>query len=604
DWLPNFDATLEEPKLLPARLPNILLNGGSGIAVGMATDIPSHNLIEVVNGCIRLLDEPNTTLAELCELVIGPDFPSAAEIITPRAEISHIYQQGQGAIRARAVYTEEKNQIVITDLPYQVSGAKIIEQIAEQIRDKKLPLVEDLRDESDHENPTRLVIVPRSNRVDNDTLMTHLFATTDLERSYRINLNMIGLDGRPRVKNLLVILQEWLEYRQATVRKRLEFHLNKILHRLHLLEGFLIVYLHIDAVIKMIRQYDDPKIQLIKRFKLSATQADAILEIRLRQLAKLEEIKLQTEQENLIAERDKIQKILSSKAQLKRLIRSELQEDAKLYGDKRKSPLVERNAAQAMQKTEIIPSEPMTVILSTRGWIRAAKGHDFDVSGLNFKAGDSLKATLLGRSNQSLALIDSTGRSYSTSIHTLPSARSSGEPLTSRFNPPTGANFEGMITGNPEQSVLVSADAGYGFITQLSELYSKNRNGKALLKLSPHAQVLPLLSVDQIDSNYIALATNTGYLLIISAQELPILARGKGNKMMQISPKKLEQREEFINKIAILPSKNSKLRLVSGKKQFILKGSDLANYIGKRGQRGHKLPRGLQKLDTLTIDLT
>jgi topoisomerase-4 subunit A len=604
DWLPNFDATLEEPKLLPARLPNILLNGGSGIAVGMATDIPSHNLIEVVNGCIRLLDEPNTTLAELCELVIGPDFPSAAEIITPRAEISHIYQQGQGAIRARAVYTEEKNQIVITDLPYQVSGAKIIEQIAEQIRDKKLPLVEDLRDESDHENPTRLVIVPRSNRVDNDTLMTHLFATTDLERSYRINLNMIGLDGRPRVKNLLVILQEWLEYRQATVRKRLEFHLNKILHRLHLLEGFLIVYLHIDAVIKMIRQYDDPKIQLIKRFKLSATQADAILEIRLRQLAKLEEIKLQTEQENLIAERDKIQKILSSKAQLKRLIRSELQEDAKLYGDKRKSPLVERNAAQAMQKTEIIPSEPMTVILSTRGWIRAAKGHDFDVSGLNFKAGDSLKATLLGRSNQSLALIDSTGRSYSTSIHTLPSARSSGEPLTSRFNPPTGANFEGMITGDPEQSVLVSADAGYGFITQLSELYSKNRNGKALLKLSPHAQVLPLLSVDQIDSNYIALATNTGYLLIISAQELPILARGKGNKMMQISPKKLEQREEFINKIAILPSKNSKLRLVSGKKQFILKGSDLANYIGKRGQRGHKLPRGLQKLDTLTIDLT
>jgi topoisomerase-4 subunit A len=604
DWLPNFDATLEEPKLLPARLPNILLNGGSGIAVGMATDIPSHNLIEVVNGCIRLLDEPNTTLAELCELVIGPDFPSAAEIITPRAEISHIYQQGQGAIRARAVYTEEKNQIVITDLPYQVSGAKIIEQIAEQIRDKKLPLVEDLRDESDHENPTRLVIVPRSNRVDNDTLMTHLFATTDLERSYRINLNMIGLDGRPRVKNLLVILQEWLEYRQATVRKRLEFHLNKILHRLHLLEGFLIVYLHIDAVIKMIRQYDDPKIQLIKRFKLSATQADAILEIRLRQLVKLEEIKLQTEQENLIAERDKIQKILSSKAQLKRLIRSELQEDAKLYGDKRKSPLVERNAAQAMQKTEIIPSEPMTVILSTRGWIRAAKGHDFDVSGLNFKAGDSLKATLLGRSNQSLALIDSTGRSYSTSIHTLPSARSSGEPLTSRFNPPTGANFEGMITGNPEQSVLVSADAGYGFITQLSELYSKNRNGKALLKLSPHAQVLPLLSVDQIDSNYIALATNTGYLLIISAQELPILARGKGNKMMQISPKKLEQREEFINKIVILPSKNSKLRLVSGKKQFILKGSDLANYIGKRGQRGHKLPRGLQKLDTLTIDLT
>lgn len=604
DWVPNFDATLEEPKLLPARLPNILLNGGSGIAVGMATDIPAHNLSEVVSACIRLLDEPDTTLAELCELVIGPDFPSAAEIITSRAEICNIYQQGQGVIRARAVYTEEKNQIVITDLPYQVSGAKIIEQIAEQIRDKKLPLIEDLRDESDHENPTRLVIVPRSNRVDTDALMTHLFATTDLERSYRINLNMIGLDGRPKVKNLLVILQEWLEYRQATVRKRLEFHLNKILHRLHLLEGFLIVYLHIDEVIKIIRQYDNPKNRLMHRFKLSETQADAILEIRLRQLAKLEEIKLQTEQGNLIAERDKIQKILSSKAQLKRLIRTELQEDAKLYGDPRKSPLVERSAAQALQKTEIIPSEPMTVILSTRGWIRAAKGHDFDVSGLAFKAGDSLKTTLLGRSNQLIAFIDSTGRSYSTSIHTLPSARSSGEPLTSRFNPPSGANFEGMITGDPEQSVLVSADAGYGFITQLSELYSKNRNGKALLKLSPHAHVLPLLMVSHIDSSYIALVTNTGYLLIISAQELPILARGKGNKMIQIPPKKLELREEFISKIVILPTKNSKLMLISGKKQFILKGSDLANYIGKRGQRGHKLPRGLQKLDALTVDLT
>lgn len=604
DWVPNFDATLEEPKLLPARLPNILLNGGSGIAVGMATDIPAHNLSEVVSACIRLLDEPDTTLAELCELVIGPDFPSAAEIITSRAEICNIYQQGQGVIRARAVYTEEKNQIVITDLPYQVSGAKIIEQIAEQIRDKKLPLIEDLRDESDHENPTRLVIVPRSNRVDTDALMTHLFATTDLERSYRINLNMIGLDGRPKVKNLLVILQEWLEYRQATVRKRLEFHLNKILHRLHLLEGFLIVYLHIDEVIKIIRQYDNPKNRLMHRFKLSETQADAILEIRLRQLAKLEEIKLQTEQGNLIAERDKIQKILSSKAQLKRLIRTELQEDAKLYGDPRKSPLVERRAAQALQKTEIIPSEPMTVILSTRGWIRAAKGHDFDVSGLAFKAGDSLKTTLLGRSNQLIAFIDSTGRSYSTSIHTLPSARSSGEPLTSRFNPPSGANFEGMITGDPEQSVLVSADAGYGFITQLSELYSKNRNGKALLKLSPHAHVLPLLRVSHIDSSYIALVTNTGYLLIISAQELPILARGKGNKMIQIPPKKLELREEFISKIVILPTKNSKLTLISGKKQFILKGSDLANYIGKRGQRGHKLPRGLQKLDALTVDLT
>jgi topoisomerase-4 subunit A len=599
DWLPNFDATLQEPKLLPARLPNILLNGASGIAVGMATDIPSHNLSEVVSACIRLLDEPNTTLAELCELIIGPDFPSSAEIITPRNEICNIYQQGQGVIRARGVYIEEKNQIIITDLPYQVSGAKIIEQIAEQIRDKKLPLVEDLRDESDHENPTRLVIVPRSNRVDSEALMAHLFATTDLERSYRINLNMIGLDGRPKVKNLLTILQEWLEYRQAVVRRRLDFHLNKILNRLHLLEGFLIVFLHIDEVIQIIRQYDDPKIRLIKRFKLSDIQADAILEIRLRQLAKLEEIKLHTEQENLMLERDKIQKILASKTQLKRLIRSELQEDAKLYGDLRKSPLVERSAAQALQTTEIIPAEPMTVILSTRGWIRAAKGHDFDVSGLNFKAGDSLKATVHGRSNQLVAFIDSTGRSYSTSIHTLPSARSSGEPLTSRFNPPAGANFEGMITGDPEQSVLVTSDAGYGFITQLSELYSKNRNGKALLKLSPEAHVLSPLVIGDIATNYIAVVTNTGYLLIIAASELPILARGKGNKIIQIPSSKAEKREEYISKLAVLPLKNSPLTLTSGKRQFILKATDLMHYLGKRGQRGHKLPRGLQKLDDM-----
>jgi topoisomerase-4 subunit A len=603
NWLPNFDATLQEPELLPARLPNILLNGASGIAVGMATDIPSHNLSEVVNACIHLLDEPQTTLAKLCEYIIGPDFPSAAEIITSKAEICHIYQQGQGVIRARAVYTEEKNQIVITDLPYQVSGTKIIEQIAEQIREKKLPLVEDLRDESDHENPTRLIIVPRSNRVDNEVLMAHLFATTDLERSYRINLNMIGLDGKPKVKNLLTILQEWLEYRLATVRKRLEFHLNKILARLHLLEGFLIIYRHIDEVIRIIRQHDDPKIQLIKRYKLSAIQADAILEIRLRQLAKLEEIKLQSEQENLIAERDKIQKILASKTQLKRLIRSELQADVKLHGDPRKSPLVERSAALALQQTEIIPAEPMTVILSTRGWIRAAKGHDFDVGGLNFKAGDSLKATLLGRSNQLVAFIDSTGRSYSLSIHTLPSARSSGEPLTSRFNPPAEANFEAMISGDPEQSVLLASDAGYGFITHLAELYSKNRNGKTLLKLSPHCQVLPPLIINNIETSYIAIITNTGYLLIIATKELPILARGKGNKMIQIPPKKSASREEFISKLALLPSKSSQLMLISGKKQFILKGNDLMHYIGKRGQRGHKLPRGLQKLDRVAVHL-
>jgi topoisomerase IV subunit A len=601
DWIANFDATLEEPQLLPARLPNILLNGASGIAVGMATDIPPHNLKEVISACIRLLDDPKATLSDLFDHIHGPDFPTSAEIITPATEIKKIYREGKGSIQARAIYKEEKGQLIITALPYQVSGAKIIEQIAEQIREKKLPLIEDLRDESDHLNPTRLVIVPRSNRVDNKALMDHLFATTDLERSYRINLNMIGLDGRPQVKNLLTILQEWLEYRQQTVRKRLEFRLNKILQRLHLLEGFLIVYLHIDEVIQIIRQHEDPKSQLRKRFKLSNEQAEAILEIRLRQLAKLEEIKLRSEQASLTTERDELEKILASKTQLKLLIRKELQEDAKTYGDKRHSPLVIRSSAQAFQKTEIIPSEPMTVILSTRGWVRAAKGHDFDVSGLNFKAGDSLKIAVPGRTNQLVAFIDSTGRSYSTPIHTLPSARSSGEPLTSRFNPLPGASFETLITGNPEQSILIASDAGYGFITQLSELYSKNRNGKTLLNLPLQSHVLQAQVIDNLETSQIAVATNIGYLLIIAASELPILPRGKGKKIIQIATKKVQKREEYVVSIAVLASKNATLTIISGKRQVTLKASDLVHYQGKRGQRGHKLPRGLQKLDRLTV---
>lgn len=599
DWIPNFDATLEEPQLLPAHLPNILLNGATGIAVGMATDIPPHNLKEVVSACIRLLDDPKTTLNDLFDHIQGPDFPTMAEIITPPTEIRKIYQEGKGSIQARAIYEEEKGKIVITALPYQVSGAKIIEQIAEQIREKKLPLVDDLRDESDQKNPTRLIIVPRSNRVDPKTLMDHLFATTDLERSYRINLNMIGLDGRPHVKNLLTILQEWLEYRQVTVRKRLAFRLEKILNRLHLLEGFLIVYLHIDEVIKIIRQYDDPKAHLIKRFKLSDEQANAILEIRLRQLAKLEEIKLRTEQKTLVTERAELEKILASKTQLKRLIRKELQEDAKIYGDERRSPLVTRSTAQALKETEIISADPMTVILSTRGWIRAAKGHDFDVSGLNFKAGDSFKIAIPGRSNQLVAFIDSTGRSYSTPTHTLPSARSAGEPLTSRFNPPAGASFEAIVTGNPEQSILVASDAGYGFITQLAALYSKNRNGKTLLKLPAQSQVLQPQLINDLEANYIAAATNTGYLLIIPAKELPILPRGKGNKIIQIPGEKVEKHEEYVISIVVLPTKASPLSVITGKRQVTLKASDLAHYRGKRGQRGHKLPRGLQKLDRL-----
>ncbi|MDQ8039432.1 MAG: DNA topoisomerase IV subunit A [Rickettsiella sp.] len=601
DWILNFDASLEEPKLLPARLPNILLNGATGIAVGMATDIPPHNIKEVVNACICLLDNPRATLTEICKYIKAPDFPTAAEIITPVTEIRKIYQEGKGSIQTRAVYKQEKGQVVITALPYQVSGAKIIEQIAEQIRGKKLPLIEDLRDESDQENPTRIVIVPRSNRVDIETLMDHLFATTDLERSYRVNLNMIGLDGRPFVKDLITILQEWLDYRQATVCRRISFRLDKISNRLAILEGFLIVYLHIDKVIKIIREHDDPKAQLVKQFKLSDEQANAILEIRLRQLAKLEEIKIRSEQKNLMSERDELQKILASKTKLKHLIRNELQSDSDLYGDKRLSPLVTRTPAQAFKETEIISADPMTIILSTRGWVRAAKGHDFDVSGLNYKAGDSFKIALLGRSNQLISFIDSTGRSYSTPIHTLPSARGAGEPLTSRFNPPPVANFVASITGDPEQSILVASDAGYGFITQLAELYSKSRNGKALLKLPMHSQVLQPQLLNDLETNYIAVATNTGYLLIIAAKELPILPKGKGNKIIQIPSEKVEKREEYVIGIAVLPTKNSVLLIISGKRQVTLKASDLAHYLGKRGQRGHKLPRGLQKIDHLAV---
>lgn len=602
EWAPNFDATLEEPRLLPARLPNILLNGASGIAVGMATDIPPHNLREVVSACIHLLDHPKASLSDLCQFIQGPDFPTAAEIITPRADIQSMYQAGKGSIQVRAVYHQEKRQIIITALPYQVSGAKIIEQIAEQIREKKLPLIEDLRDESDHEQPTRLVIVPRSSQVDIPALMDHLFATTDLERSYRVNLNMIGLDGRPQVKNLATILQEWLTYREETVRKRLSFRLEKILARLHLLEGFLIVYLHIDEVIALIREADAPKDELIRRYQLSLTQAEAILEIRLRQLAKLEEIKIRTEQTQLSKERDQLQKILGSKSQLKQLLRTELKKDAEQFGNERQSPLVVRHAAQAFQKVEMIPAEAMTLILSTRGWIRAAKGHDFDVSGLNFKTGDSLKSIAKGDSRQLVAFIDSTGRSYSTPIHTLPSARGSGEPLTSRFNPSVGAQFITMVAGEPEQLVLVASDAGYGFITELNALYSKNRSGKTLLKCPESSQVLPVRTITDLENNQIAVVTNTGYLLIIAAKELPKLPRGKGNKIIQIPSKQLAAREEYVVDLVILANKNSTLELRAGKRHVILKAADLKNYQGKRGQRGHKLPRGLQRIDQLAVD--
>lgn len=596
DWVPNFDGTLDEPALLPSRVPNLLLNGASGIAVGMATDIPPHNLSEVINACIALLENPKLTLEEICTYIKGPDYPTNAEIITPKNEIIEMYRQGYGSIRMRATYIQEDDDIIITALPHQVSGSTIMEQIAAQMRDKKLPLVADLRDESDHENPTRLVIVPRSNRVDIESLMAHLFATTDLERTYRVNLNMVGINNRPQVKSLLTILQEWLQFRTSTVKLRLEHRLAKVLARLHILDGFLITYLNIDEVIEIIRTKENPKAELMKRFKLSEIQAEAILEIRLRQLAKLEEIKIREEQKQLAEERDDIEKTLGSPKKLNTLIRTELTNDAKKFGDKRRSAIVSRSAAQAFQETDVVPAEPTTIVLSQMGWIRGAKGHDIDGASLSYKAGDAFKMAAQGRSNQQAIFVDSTGRSYSCIAHSLPSARGQGEPLTGRFNPPSGATFPGVLTGDPQELVLLASDAGYGFITKLEELISKNRAGKAVLKLPENSQVLTPRKIQDMKTDLIAAVTNTGRLLLFPVSELPQLAKGKGNKILHIPSAKAIKREEFLVDIAVV-KKDEPLILIAGKKSLSLKGADLKNYLSERGKRGNMLPRGFQKID-------
>lgn len=601
DWVPNFDGTVDEPALLPARVPNILLNGSTGIAVGMATDIPPHNLREVASACIRLLDDPAAGIEQLCEHVQGPDFPTAAEIITPRREMMEIYRQGTGSIRMRAVYQVEEGDIVITALPYQVSGAKVLEQIAAQMQAKKLPMVEDLRDESDHENPTRLVIVPRSNRVDIEAVMAHLFATTDLERSYRVNLNMIGTDGRPQVKGLQQILWEWLEYRTATVRRRLQFRLDKVLARLHILDGLLIAFLNIDEVIAIIRHEDQPKPVLMQRFGLTDTQAEAILELKLRHLARLEEMKIRGEQDALAKERNQLEQILGSAARLKKLIREELAADAEKFGDIRRSPIVTRAAAQAMSENEVLPAEPVTVILSNKGWVRVGKGHEIDASTLSYKAGDSFKAAALGRSNQQAIFLDSTGRSYALPAHSLPSARGHGEPLTGRINPPAGATFEAVLLGEPTQHILLGTDAGYGFIVPLEELLTKNRNGKAIVKLTPNSGILMPQIINNLATDLIAAVSNQGHLLLFPAKDLPVMPRGKGNKMINIPSSKFAKREEYVVSVAVL-APDDHLTLYSGKRHFTLKPADLAYYRGERALRGNKLPRGFQKVDSASVE--
>jgi topoisomerase-4 subunit A len=602
DWSPNFDGTLREPTRLPARLPNLLLNGASGIAVGMSTDVPPHNLREVASACIRLLESPKTSTAELCEHIKGPDFPGGAEIISPPADIRRIYETGGGTLRVRARWSRESGEIVVSELPHQVSGAKILEQIAGQMRSKKLPMVEDLRDESDHENPTRLVIVPRSNRVDTEALMDHLFATTDLEKTVRVNMNVIGLDGRPRVLDLRGLLTEWISYRLETVTRRLQFRLDKVEARLHVLEGLLVAFLNIDEVIRIIRSEDAPKPVLMKTFSLTDVQAEAILELKLRHLARLEEMKIRGEQEELAKEKKSLAGILGSKARLKRLVRDEINEDAERFGDERRTAIIERRAAQAMDETVLISSEPVTVILSKHGWIRAAKGHDIDPHQLSYKSGDDFLAGARGRSNQPAVFLDTTGRAYTVMTHTLPSARGQGEPLSGRVNPPDGAAFAGVVIGNPDDKVLLASSAGYGFVIRIEDLLSRNRSGKAVLRVPKGAEVLdPARVGDPEDEGAVVVAASSeGRLLVFSLSELPELARGKGNKILGIPPARFKSGEEKMIAAIAAPS-GASIRVNSGQRTMTLKPRDLEKYVGNRGRRGALLPRGWRKVEALAV---
>ncbi|AWH20908.1 MULTISPECIES: DNA topoisomerase IV subunit A [Stenotrophomonas] len=599
DWAPNFDGTLQEPTWMPARLPHLLLNGTTGIAVGMATDVPPHNLNEIVSALLHLLDDPDASVRDLCEHVKGPDYPSNAEIITAANDLRNMYETGNGSVRARATFTKEANNIVVTALPFQVSPSKVIEQIAAQMRAKKLPWLEDIRDESDHANPVRVVLVPRSNRVDAEQLMGHLFATTDMERSYRVNLNVIGLDGRPQVKNLKTLLSEWLAFRSSTVTRRLQHRLQKVERRLHLLEGLLVAFLNLDEVIHIIRTEDEPKAALIARFGLSEDQAEYILETKLKQLARLEEMKIRGEQDELAKEREKILSILDSKAKLKKLIRDELQADAKKFGDARRSPLVQRQAAQAIDETELVPSEPMTVVLSEKGWIRAAKGHDVDASALSYRDGDALQGAVRARSTQQVAFLDSEGRAYSTPVHTLPSARGNGEPLTGRFSPAPGTSFVTLASAEPDTRFVLASTHGYGFVTRFENLIGRNKAGKAMLNLSAGSSVLTPAVVANVATDRIVAVTSSGNLLAITASDLPELDKGKGNKIIEIPKAKLAT-ERVVAVVAISPGQTLQVR--SGQRTMGLKFNELEAYLGARATRGHLLPRGWQKVEGLSVE--
>lgn len=602
DWVDNFDGTLSEPALLPARLPNVLLNGATGIAVGMSSDILPHNLKEVANACIHLLDNKDASLPDILEIIKGPDFPTKAEIISSRDAIEAMYASGNGSIKMRAVYSREEHNIVISALPYQVSGAKVIEQIAAQMQAKKLPMIEDVRDESCHEHPTRLVIIPRSSRVDMEGVISHLFATTDLEKSYRVNFNMIGLDGKPRVKTLLAILKEWLLYRVETVRRRLNYRLEKVLNRIHVLEGLITAFLNIDEVIAIIREEETPKNVLMNRFALSDIQAEAILEMKLRHLAKLEEMKLRSELDELSAERDHLQSILASEKKLKKLVRDEIALDRDHYGDERCSPIKQRQESQALKQTDILPNEPITVVLSQKGWVRAAKGHDISGKELSYKAGDEFRAQTQARTNQQILFFDSEGKVYSLTGHTLPSARGQGEPLTGRLKPSEGMFFEALIAAEPEDRVLLASDAGYGFVAKASGLYVKNKNGKACLKLPENSKILPPRIIPAGETAFIACVSSSGRLLVFKLDELPELSRGKGNKLMNIPSAKAKLREEYVIDVQLMLPEDS-LTVHAGKRHFTLKAADIEHYLAQRGKRGNRLPRGLQNVTALEVNV-
>ena len=600
NWRPNFDATMDEPEILPARVPNVLLNGTTGIAVGMATDIPPHNLNEVVSACLHLLDSPKASVPELMEYIKAPDFPTDAEIITPQADILNTYETGRGSVKMRAIWNKEDGDVIVTALPFQASGSKILEQIAAQMRNKKLPMVEDLRDESDHENPTRLVITPRSNRVDISALMDHLFATTDLERSYRINMNIIGIDGRPAVMDLRRILKDWLSFRTDVTRRRLDYRLQKVDKRLHLLDGLLIAFLNIDEVIHIIRTEDEPKPALIARFGLSDTQAEYILDTKLRQLARLEEVKIRAEQDELAREKAELELLLGSEARLKTLVKKELKTTAEEFGDERRSPLTERGEAQAFNEKDLMTAEPITAVLSDKGWLRAAKGHDIDPTSLSYKSGDKFLSAAKGKSNQNVFLQDTTGRYYALPGHTLPSARGQGEPATGRLKMPPGALFTDVLMGADEQKILMGTDAGYGFIAKVGDLFTKNKAGKAVVSIPKGARILSPQMVNT-DNALIAAVSNEGRMLVFPIADLPELARGKGNKIINIPGSRLQSREEFVIDYGIIPEGGS-LVVHSGKRYLVMKEKDLEHYRGERGRRGHKLPRGFQKVDRLDIE--